>query len=128
MASKQELKRNFLGILMSDTVKELTKKTSDDVVMKKESKNNGVGMKNSRMRDEIRKLLGEMTHNCETESPGGKNTKLLREPTDKGESGSSRRNSSMVKEETVVKQENLSLADTIRKLQASNEGIAGIIR
>ena len=65
MATKRDMKRDFLGILKGETVKELTKK-SDDVVMKKESKNNGVGMKNSRMRDEIRKLLGEMTHNCET--------------------------------------------------------------
>ena len=45
MASKQELKRNFLGILMNDTVKELTKETSDEGVAKKQSKNNGVGIK-----------------------------------------------------------------------------------
>ena len=32
------MKRDFLGILKGETVKELTKK-SDDVVMKKESKN-----------------------------------------------------------------------------------------
>ena len=63
MATKRDMKRDFLGILKGETVKELTKK-SDDVVMEKESKNYGVGMKNSKMRDEIKKLLNEMTNKC----------------------------------------------------------------
>ena len=43
--------------------KQLTKETSDEVVAKKQSKNNSVGMKNSKMPGEIKRLLDEMTQN-----------------------------------------------------------------
>ena len=120
MATRKDMKRDFLGILKGETVKELTKQ-SDDMIVKKESKNKGVGMKSSKMREKIKKLLSEITHNLETGSPG---TKLPRELTDKDEPGSSGSSDTLAKEETVVKHENLSLADTIRRLQAGNEGIA----
>ena len=44
-------------------------KQSDDRTVRKKSKNNGVGMKNSKMREEIKKLVSEMTHNLESGSP-----------------------------------------------------------
>ena len=116
---QERYEKRFPGILKSETVRELTKQ-SDDRIVRKESKNNGVGMKNKKMREEINKLLIETIHNLESGSP---NTKLPREFTDKDEPVSSGSSSILTKKEKVVKQENLSLADTIRILQAGNEGI-----
>ena len=84
MSTKRDLKRDFLGILKGETVKELTMKSDS------------VGMKNTKMREEIKKLLGELTDKCEEGSSVNTNIK--------------------VKEETEIKQENYSLSDTIRRL------------
>ena len=106
------IKRNFLGILMKDMVKQLTKETSEEGVTRKQSKNNGIGMKNKKLRGEINKILGEMTQNSEGVSPGVTDTNTAGEQTHSGKSNSSGSNCTVRNEDTEVRFKNLSLAET----------------
>ena len=55
---------------MQDTVKQLTEQQRKDEAIKKQSKNNGIGMKNKKLRGEIHKILGEMVPNSGSLSLG----------------------------------------------------------
>ena len=100
MATRSDMKKEFLGILRGDTVRELTKQSGYNTA-RKESKNNGVGMKNKRLRTGINNIVSEMTHNLES---GNSRPKLPKETTVRDESGSSGNRGDLIKEESVVKQ------------------------
>ena len=55
------MKQRFLGILRNDTVRNLTEH-SEATTSTKESKNNGVGMKNKRLKTEINNIITGMNH------------------------------------------------------------------
>ena len=108
---------------MKDTVKQLTKETSEEGVTRKQSKNNGIGMKNKKLQGEINKILGEMNQNSEGVSPGVTGTNTLGEQTHSGDLNSYGSN-----KDTENRFNNLPLAETIRKLQAGSEGGAGVYK
>ena len=105
MASKVELKKKFLGTLMKDTVKQLTERKSEEGVTRKQSKNNGIGMKNKKLPGEIHKILGELTQNSGSVSPGVTGTNTPGEQTHSGDSDSHGSN-----KDTENRFNNLSLA------------------
>ena len=65
-------------------------------------RNDSVGKKNTKMKEEIKMLKDELTDKCEEGSSGNTDTK--------------------VKEEIEIKKENYSFSDTIRRLAAGCEG------
>ena len=123
MASKVELKKKFLGILMKDIVKQLTEKKSEEEATRKQSKNNGIGMKNKKLRGEIHKILGELAPNSGNVSPGVTGTNTF--------GGQTHRDDSVRHGDNIVTNNrfnNLPLAETIRKLQAGSEDGAGVYK
>ena len=66
MFTKRDLKRDFLRILKGKMVKELT------------MKNDNVGMKNTKIKEEIIKLMSELIDKCE-EGGSGHTTKKVKE-------------------------------------------------
>ena len=68
MASKVEMKKKFLGILLHSTVKKLTEEKRNDEAPVKLSKNGGIGMKNRKLRGNIHKILGELAPKNESSS------------------------------------------------------------
>ena len=123
MASKVEIKKKFLGILMQDTVKQLTEKKRKDEATKKQSKNSGIGMKNKKLRGEIHKILGEMAPNSGSVSLGATSINPSGKQTHSDDSA--RHSDNKV---TNNRFNNLPLAETIRKLQAGSVGETGVCK
>ena len=75
MTTKAVMKEKFLGILLHSTVKKLTEEKRNDEAPRKLSKNGGIGMKNSRLRGNIHKILGELAPKNESSSLGANDIK-----------------------------------------------------
>ena len=118
MASKVEMKKKFLGILLHSTVKKLTEEKRNEAPMKL-SKNGGIGMKNKKLRGNIHKILSELAPNNENSNL---ETNTIKQTHSAGSAGHSDY------KETHNRSTNLPLAETIHRLQSGSETGTGICK